>query len=215
MSKEQFVINKTYFFFLLALSFFLFCGCEGIRGKLLVMKANMQTSQMQQSPQQSNEAIAAYSEALHYAEAAPYAEYGLGLVYLFLGEDASALSRFDNAAAMIDAELPSARDAELNYRIHYNRGILHFQASRFEEAASEFKHALEIDESQIEAKRNLELSLLSLEQENAVMNSSSQGKINSDESKENTLFDYLRQKEVDSWKEAESTEEHNSPWLDY
>lgn len=166
-----------------------------------------------QSQPQYTEAISAYSEALRYTEATPYAEYGLGLVYLFLGEDTSAFTRFDNASAMMDSELIN-QDDELNYRIHYNRGILHFQASHFDEAAFEFRNALEIDEDRIEAKRNLELSLLSMEQQNSAA-SSSPVEITSDQSKDNTLFDYLRQKEVDSWKAPEISEDQDSPWLDY
>jgi Ca-activated chloride channel family protein len=172
------------------------------------MKGNMQSSQIQYT-----EAISTYSEALRYTEAVPYAEYGLGVVYLFLGEDDAAFMRFNNASAMIDSELVQDDD-ELRYRIHYNRGILYFHASNFDKAASEFKNALKIDESRIEAKRNLELSLLSMEQQSSAV-SASPVEITDDESNDNTLFDYLRQKEVDSWKKSESSEEQNSPWLDY
>jgi Ca-activated chloride channel family protein len=199
--------------FIILLSLLLFSGCDGVRGKLLVMEGNMQVSKMQTSQSPHNEAISSYSEALRYPEALPYAEYGLGLVYLFLGEDAAAFTRFDNAAAAADSELIQ-NDDELNYRLHYNRGILHFHASQFDEAAAAFRNALEIDASRIEAKRNLELSLLSMEQQNAAA-SSSPVEVKSDQSKDNTLFDYLRQKEVDTWTAPESSEDQDSPWLDY
>ncbi|MDR2900028.1 MAG: tetratricopeptide repeat protein [Treponema sp.] len=172
------------------------------------MEANMQQSQSKHT-----EAISTYSEALHFTDAVPYAEYGLGFVYLLLGEDNASFQRFDNASKMMNSEL-IRHDDELNYRIHYNRGILHFHAGHFDEAASEFRNALEIDESRIEAKRNLELSLLSMEQQNSAVSSSSV-EIKSDQGKDNTLFDYLRQKEVDSWSNPEPTEEQDSPWLDY
>jgi Ca-activated chloride channel family protein len=204
---------KKYISVIFVLCAFSFFSCDEIKGKLLVMEGNMQSSQMQESRSQHTEAISTYSEALRYTEAVPYAEYGLGFVYLFLGEDAAAVTRFDNAAAMMDSELIQ-HDNELNYRIHYNRGILHFHASHFDEAAAEFRKALEIDESRIEAKRNLELSLLSMEQQNAAA-SSSPIEITSNESNDNTLFDYLRQKEIDSWSKPELPEDQNSPWLDY
>jgi Ca-activated chloride channel family protein len=208
MSNKQLTIKKYFLACVLICLFFLLLGCGEVKGKLLVMEANMQESQSQHT-----NAIASYSEALRYPEAASYAEYGLGVLYLFLGEDASAFERFENAAAMMDSELIN-RDSELDYRIHYNRGILYFHDSRFEEAVSEFRKALEIDESRIEAKRNLELSWLSMEQQSAASRSSSV-EIKSNESNDNTLFDYLRQKEVDSWKVPESPQDQDSPWLDY
>lgn len=201
---------------MLFLFLFLFCACDGIKGKLLVMRANMQTSLMStslmSSRMQDTEAISTYSEALRYTEAVPYAEYGLGLVYLFLGEDKAAFSRFGNAEAIMDKALPHTDD-ELDFRIHYNRGILYFHAGRFDEAAFEFRNALEIDGSRIEAKRNLELSLLSIKQQSSSASSSKE--IKNDKAEENTLFDYLRQKEADSWKAHELAENQNSPWLDY
>ncbi len=206
--KHQLTDNNFFSISLLMLTLFFFSGCDGIKGKLLIMEANMQEAQSQHS-----NAISTYSEALRYTEAVPYAEYGLGVVYLFLGEDAAAFRRFDNALEMMDSGLVQ-RDTELQYRLHYNRGILYFHAENFNEAASEFRKALEIDESRIEAKRNLELSLLSMEQQHAALSSSSVD-ITENQGSDNTLFDYLRQKEVDSWKIPESSEDQESPWLDY
>jgi Ca-activated chloride channel family protein len=208
MSNYQLRINKVVSLFLLTFLFFIFSGCDGIKGKLLVMEANMQTSQLEHS-----DAISNYTEALPYFEAAPYAEYGLGVTYLLLGEDDSAFQRFDNAAELINSE-SADYDQELDYRIHYNRGILYFHASRFDEAALEFRKALEIDESRVEAKRNLELSLLSEEQQNSAV-SSSPVELNNDQGQDNTMFDYLRQKEIDSWHSKEPEEDQDSPWLDY
>lgn len=204
-------MKKNLFLSLLACVFF--SGCDGIEGKLLVMKANMQVSQIQKSHLQYTNAIAAYSEALRFPEAAPYAEYGLGVVYLFLSENDAALTRFNNAEEMMNSE-SIKNDEELDFRIHYNQGILHFHAGHFDEAAAAFRKALEIDADRIEAKRNLELSLLFREQQNSASGSSS-AEMKNDQGKDNALFDYLRQKEAESWKTPESSEDQDFPWLDY
>jgi Ca-activated chloride channel family protein len=133
-------------------------------------------------------------------------------------EDDAAFARFDNADTAMQASAMQSsikiKDEELDYRLHYNRGILQFHAGKFDEAANEFKNALKIDASRIEAKRNLELSLLSMEQQNSAA-SSSPVEITNDQGADNTLFDYIRQKEVDSWIKSESEEDQNMPWLDY
>ncbi len=196
-------------FLFMGLAVFLCSGCDGIKGKLLIMEANMQESRTRH-----NQAISTYSEALHYPEVSPYAEYGLGVVYLMLGENNAAFQRFDNADEIMNAA-PANYNEELNYRIHYNRGVLYFHSGNFGEAASEFRNALEIDAGRIEAKRNLELSLLSLEQQNNSAVESSPVEIKNEQGTDNTLFDYLRQKEVDTWKSQESPEDKTSPWLDY
>ncbi len=208
MSYHQSAKSSFFLIVLFMLTLFFFSGCNKIKGQLLVMEANMQESR-----QRHIEAISTYSEALRYPESAAYAEYGLGLVYLFLGEDNAAFTRFGNAAEIMDSD-PASIDAELSYRLHYNRGILHFHAGSFDEAASEFRKSLEIDPGRIEAKRNLELSLLSMEQQNSAALSSSV-EIENDKGKDNTLFEYLRKKEIDRWNNQESTEDQDAPWLDY
>jgi Ca-activated chloride channel family protein len=148
------------------------------------------------------EAISAYLKALDFDETAPYAEYGLGYIYLVLGENAAALGRFAAAEEAL-ARLPQDTEHyELVYRIHYNTGVIQFQEGDYTGAAREFRKALEADGSRIEAKRNLELSLLSLgSRGNAaetllIHHEAGGGEID-------TFLDYIRRKEQDRWKSRE------------
>jgi Ca-activated chloride channel family protein len=154
------------------------------------------------------EAIEAYLKALEYEEAAPYAGYGLGSVYYSLDEGKAALERFADSQKILDTLSPSAH-RELRYRINYNTGVVLFGGGNFAGAAASFREALRLDPARIEAKRNLELSLLSLARE-----SGSRTEPRREESPSRAaLFEYLRQKEQNQWKsrEWEGEEQHNGP----
>jgi Ca-activated chloride channel family protein len=160
------------------------------------------------------EAILAYLGALEFSETAPYAEYSLGSVYLSLDEDAAALRHF--AAAEEDLTNVLREDhRELIYRIHYNRGVIRFHAGDFGSAADQFIAALETDGSRIEAKRNLELSLLSLSQQDSGAAASLSLHSGEPQGGPQVLFDYIRRKEQDQWKSREWAEDVFSTGADY
>jgi Ca-activated chloride channel family protein len=158
------------------------------------------------------EAIAAFTRALEFAETRPYAEYGLGAVYLVMEESAAALVRFEAAEKALAALGPS-RHRELSYRLHYNTGVIRFHQGDFTVAAAKFRQALEIDSSRIEAKRNLELSLLSASQPESA--SSVPAEIVETRARREAVFDYLRQKEQDQWKSREWAEDDSATGPDY
>jgi Ca-activated chloride channel family protein len=133
-----------------------------------------------------------------------YGEFALGTAYLALNEDATALERFDRAKRIIEQN--SERDRELLYRIAYNTGIIYFEAESYEEAAKKFRNALEYDSSRIDAKRNLELSLLSLSRGEAASPDAA-GMEYSEGGEGDTLLEYMRQKERERWKSREEAEE--------
>jgi Ca-activated chloride channel family protein len=186
-----------------------FASCSRFSGKLRIIEGGFHHAGGRYA-----EAIEAYREALAYPAAAPYAEYGLGVIYLALDEDEAAINRFEAAALSLenDGEYPPPEHRELRYRIHYNTGVIHFQRGNFAAAAAEFRRALETDGSHIEAKRNLELSLLSLDRRNRDGTSLNGGGNGS--GGEEILFDYMRQKEQERWKSREWTEDE-SPGPDY
>ena len=131
----------------------LFSSCRETQGKLLIMEANFLNTRGYYT-----EAISAYLRALQYEEAAPYAEYGLASAFFALEESDAALDRYLEAENAL--EQMGEDHNELRYRIHYNRGIIYFEKGEYNEAALAFREALKVDSSRIEAKRNLELSLL-------------------------------------------------------
>jgi Ca-activated chloride channel family protein len=166
-------------------------------GKLMLLRGNFFSARGMHT-----EAILAYLDALDYDDIAPYAEYGLGSAYLALGEDAAALQRFaaaeDRLAGMLRGD-----HRELIYRINYNRGVIRFHAGDFAAAADQFRSALETDSSRIEAKRNLELSLLSLAGQSSGAASSLAVNSREEQRGSRALFDYIRKKEQDQWKSLE------------
>jgi Ca-activated chloride channel family protein len=180
-------------------------GCSDIPGRLRVIEGSFFHGRGMY-----HEAISSWLAALEDAEAAPYAEYGLGVIYLAMDEDTAALERFAAAeAALTDGEGHS----ELVYRIHYNTGVVRFQQGDYAAAAGEFRKALETEGAHIEAKRNLELSLLSVNRQGREQSSVSAGE-NSGGGVE-ALFDYIHQKEQDRWRSREWVEDTAVSGPDY
>jgi Ca-activated chloride channel family protein len=172
-------------------------SCTPVSGKLLLMRGNFFNSQGMYT-----EAISSYLEALRFPETAPYAEYGLGSAYLSLGEDQAARQRF-NAAETALRTFPREDHRELIYRTHYNHGVVLFQDGDFTGAAAQFRNALEADSDRIEAKRNLELSLLFLVRRDASAAPSPAADNQEPRNGPEALFEYLRRKEQDQWKSRE------------
>ena len=197
---------------LLCLIVFLASSCAGTKGKLLVMEGNFFNARGFYT-----EAISSYLRAMDYDEAVPYAEYGLASAYFALEEASAALDRYRAAEEGISQF--SSGDQELRYRINYNMGIIHFEKSEYSEAARAFRDALKVDGSRIDAKRNLELSLLVINRTNSPQAASSQGRTESGREgtggSSSALFEYLRQKEQEQWKSREWESESDSSDPDY
>jgi Ca-activated chloride channel family protein len=171
------------------------------------------------SRQRYNEAITSYLKALDYADVAPYAEYGLGLCYSAMDELGAALSRYELAEESLEN---SKEHRELRYRLQLNTGIIHFEEGDYTGAVDYFRNALETDGSRLDAKRNLELSLLALSRYNQsgqseTASSSEQTETARSETASeanSVLFDYLRLKEQEQWKN-EWAGDSGSSSLDY
>jgi Ca-activated chloride channel family protein len=188
-------------------SLFCFASCGGISGQLLIMEANFLNTRGKYT-----EAISSYLKAREYEDAAPYAEYGLGSVYYSLDESRAALERFAASEKILERLSPAVH-RELRYRIHYNSGVALFGEGNFSAAAEFFREALQNDPGRIEAKRNLELSLLSLARKTAAEGRTEQRRNESESSA--ALFEYLRQKEQSQWKSREWGTEEESTGADY
>jgi len=162
------------------------------------------------------EAILSYMKALDFDEAVPYAEYGLGTVYYALEESEGSYDRYRAADDSIP-ETGRTDHSELRYRIFYNTGIIYFENGEYEEAAEAFREALKIDGSRIEAKRNLEISLLTLSRMPAPQASSSAERSEGSGvgATGTIIFNYLREKEQEQWKSREWTGEDDFSGPDY
>jgi Ca-activated chloride channel family protein len=184
---------------------FIFTSCS--EGKLLLMEANYLNSRGRY-----NEAVVPYLKALNYEDSAPYAEYGLGLTFYSLDENKAALKRYDSSKKMLET-FPQGEHRELRYRNSYNSGIVFFEEGDFQSAAAAFKDALRADPQRIEAKRNLELSLMSIVKESGEQKRDS-GSRQKNESME-ILFEFLKQNEMQQWKSREWAPEEKPTGPDY
>jgi Ca-activated chloride channel family protein len=180
-------------------------SCEGISGKLLIMEGNYHSSGGRYT-----RAITSYQKALSYEDAAPYAQSGLGAVFYHLDETNAARQRFEDSQALVDA-LHLTGHTELRYRNSYNSGVSQFAHGDFSGAAESFRQALRIDSSRIDAKRNLELSLLSAAREKTAGAGYRQEEIQN----RAILFDYLGRKEQNQWRSREWTTDEQDDGPDY
>jgi Ca-activated chloride channel family protein len=183
---------------------FIFSSCS--EGKILLIEANYLTSRGRY-----DEAIVPYLKALNYQDAAPYAEYGLGLTFYSLDEEKAALKRYGNSQKRLET-LSADEHRELRYRNNYNSGIILFEEGDFNSAAAAFKDALRADPRKIDAKRNLELSLISIARE---VNKDNSGEAKQENETREILFDYIRQKERQQWKSSEWAPKEKPTGPDY
>ena len=118
--------------------------------------------------------------------------YNLANVYYALGEGDAALQAWSQAEQ-------ETGDAELLFRIAFNRGVLYYQWGRYDEAYRSFRRALELEPSDLDTKINLEDSLSRIRsaaaQTPAALGISSGG--NDEEG--GRLLDYVKRKEAEAW----------------
>ena len=194
------------------LCLFLFSSCDKTRGQLLVMEANFLSNRGFYT-----EAISTYLRALNHEEAVPYAEYGLASAFFALEEGEAALDRYNEAVRSLD--LRHENHPELRYRILYNMGIIFFERGEYGEAAQTFRKALELDGSRVDAKRNFELSLLSIERSSQSQTTGLQegtgGEREGPAMSTMVIFEYLRQREQERWRGREWPGEDDYSLLDY
>jgi Ca-activated chloride channel family protein len=174
------------------------------QGKLLLLEANYLSSRGEY-----DEAIIHYQKALQFEDSAPYAEYGLALTFYLLDEGEAALNRYANSKKILET-LSEKEHRELRYRNYYNSGIIYFEQEDYLSAADSFKEALRINPLRIEAKYNLEASLMSINME-AVREQPSQERSETRE----ILFDYIRQMEQQYWKSTEWENEEEFTGKDF
>jgi len=80
-----------------------------------------------------------------------YSLYDLATAYSMSGEENAALERY----SQISSDAPQL----VRYNAYYNAGIIAHNQGNFDSASEYFRKALEIDNTRLEAKINLELSI--------------------------------------------------------
>ena len=189
------VIIRTILMTVLVFLPIVFSSCSPAGARFAVLEGNFLYRGAQYK-----DAVAAYSRAAGLPATSPYAAYGLGLVYLALGESEAAFGRFSAAA---EAAASDSGMSELAYRAFYNAGITRFRAGDYEGAVEEFRRALDQDGSRSDAKRNLELGLRMATRKTVPASSLAElGKAKAG-TEPKTLFNFLREKEGDRWRNQE------------
>jgi Ca-activated chloride channel family protein len=102
--------------------------------------------------------------------------------------------------------------SELRYRNNYNSGIIFFEEGEYYAAAEAFKNALRENPRRLDAKRNLELSLMSITRQTNENN-------NREKSMENEtreiLFEYIKNEEQQRWQSREWAPDEKPTGPDY
>lgn len=120
-------------------------------------------------------------------------DYNLGNVYNALGET--------NTALAVWARITQPSSEELAYRLAFNKGYLLYQRGQYEEACQEFRTALIMKPSSLDAKRNLEISLLKTQNFGSALPSRPRTAERTDPGEtQKALLDYINRLEGTRWK---------------
>jgi len=132
----------------------------------------------------------AAQEASHSSEVI---DYNLGNVYNSLGETNTALAVWGHIVR------PSSE--ELAYRLAFNKGYLLYQRGQYNEACREFRTALVMKPSSLDAKRNLEICLLKTQNFGTTLPNRPRTAERTDPGEtQKALLDYINRLEGTRWK---------------
>ncbi|MCR4938633.1 MAG: VWA domain-containing protein [Treponemataceae bacterium] len=137
-----------------------------------------------------------------------YGLFGLSSTYIMQNEDEAALERIGQIS-------PDASD-DILFAAYYNTGIIAHRKGEYEAATDAFRQALMIDGSNVDAKINLELSLI----KKSVVPSAAEQVAGSQDSsadaspRQDLVFSLIKENEKNQWKKTES-QDYDSAVIDY
>lgn len=188
----------------------LLTGCSGsLKNTGIVLRSTLQWHR-----KNYQSATAGFLEVTENAEVQKddvllqYGLYGLSSAYLMQEENDAALERIN--------EISEDAPQEIRFSAWYNAGIIAHKKGDYESAAMAFRQALLIDNTDIDAKINLELSLSSGSNNSKAgeqaMNPVSETE--HDSTRQDVIFSVIREDEQNKWKTPETKSEESSA-LDY
>jgi tetratricopeptide (TPR) repeat protein len=134
--------------------------------------------------------------------------YNLGNVYNALGETNTALS--------VWSRITRPASDELAYRLAFNKGYLLYQRGQYDQACQEFRTALLMKPSSLDAKRNLEICLLKTQNFGSALPARTKTADRTDPGEtQKALLEYINRLEGSRWKSTnsiESTAASSSDW---
>lgn len=131
-----------------------------------------------------------------------FALYNLGVSYSMLNEKKSALEKY--------SQITEKSPKNVQYGAYYNTGVIHFLNADYDLATESFKKAIQIDNTKIEAKINMELSIKKYQTE--VKQAQSEA-IPAAEAKEklpemeDALFEHIKEQDKKQWKNSEQNQD--------
>ncbi len=154
------------------------------------------------------EAIVNYLSALSSERYQEWIRYNLGNVYRALGEGEAALEMWGMAE--------TTQNPQVLFLVHFNRGTLYFELGNYRGAYEEFKQALELDHTSIDAKVNLEMSLEKIQAGKSEAVAPVKTQEDSKQAIQDNLqriLEYVRNKEGDHWASSrENPEDSQNNW---
>lgn len=137
-------------------------------------------------------------------EVLDYALYDLGTVYAVLDENQAALEKYNQIA--------NDSSDRIKFASYYNAGVIYHKIGEYDQAMENFKKALEIDSTNLEAKINLELSIQQAEVD-AKHNQSdvlpTQEEQSDSQDMEKEVFQRIKENDQKQWKSTESNQDQN------
>ena len=130
--------------------------------------------------------------------AADIVNYNLGNVYNALGET--------NTAMAVWSRIAKPGSEELAYRLAFNRGYLQYQRGQYDEAVKEFRTALLMKPSSLDAKRNLEICLLKTQSFGSALPARARVDRSDPGEPQKALLDYINRLEGTRWKANNHTD---------
>ena len=134
--------------------------------------------------------------------------FNLGNVYNALGETNTALS--------VWSRITRPASDELAYRLAFNKGYLLYQRGQYDQACQEFRTALLMKPSSLEAKRNLEICLLKTQSFGSALPARTKSADRTDPGEtQKALLEYINRLEGTRWKannRPETTVMSSSDW---
>jgi len=177
---------------------FLFYSCNFMEPGFSVLKGNYsyQLGKFQQ-------ATVSYLKGLESKNYEERIYYNMGNVFFSLGESSAALEVWSNAESTVNLDL--------RYRLSFNKGVLYYQLGKYRDASVMFKKALIANPASLDAKINLELTLVKLASRVSGTNShipDTKGGTNPVETVR--MLEYIKRKEGQLWFSSQKESENNT-----
>ena len=176
---------------------FVFTGCGVVEPYWSVLRGNYSFSRGEYQT-----AIVRYFEALDHGHSTPWILYNLGNVYYALGETEAALRTW--------YDIEQFDDVQIRFGVSFNRGVLFFEMGRYADAYAEFRRALRLAPSDVDAKINVELAFQRMtagEQAQAVRSSETQSRPEVSGEESVRILEYMRRREGRQWIATDAIEE--------